>query len=70
MALLHGPDADHDPSADAQHAGQLPERARAPLHRGDVVDHGDGQHGVQALVAERKVQVITVEDLKVIFNEV
>ena len=63
MPLFHGPDADHDPPADPEDARQLSERAHAPLRRGDVVDDGHAEDGVQALVAERERQVITVQNL-------
>ena len=64
MALLHGPDADHDLPPDPERPGDLPDGPDPPLDGGDVVDHGDGQHGVQAVVAEWKAQVITIKDLK------
>ena len=64
VPLLHGPDADDDPAADPEHPGELSQRPHAALRRGDVVDHGDRQRRVHALVAERQRQVITVENLQ------
>ncbi len=64
MPLLHGPHADDDPTADAEHPAELPESLDAPLGGRDVVDHRDAQHRVQTLVAEREAQVITVEYLE------
>ena len=64
MSLLHGPDADDDPAADPEHPRQLPQRPHAALGRRDVVDDGDRQRSVHALVAERQHEVITVENLQ------
>ena len=64
VPLFHGPDADDDPAADPEHPGELAQRPHAALRRGDVVDDGDRQRRVHALVAERQQQVITVQNLQ------
>ena len=63
MPLLHRPHADHDLSPNPQCPSDLPDGPDPPLYGGDVVDDGDGQNSVETIIAERKAQVITMEDL-------
>jgi hypothetical protein len=64
VPLLHGPDADHHPPPYPDDPGEFPESSDASFRRGDVVDDGDRQNGVQTVVAKRQRQVITEHHLK------
>ena len=63
MLLLHRPDGDDKAAADPEDAGELLEGAHPTLGGREVVDHGDRQHRVEALVPEGQRQVVARQDL-------
>ena len=55
---------DDDPAPDPEDPGQLPQGPHPPLRGGDVVDDGDGEDRVKAVIFVRKRHVITDKYLK------
>lgn len=50
--MFHGPDGEEQPPPDSGDPCQFSERHGPPLHGCEVVDHRDGQHRVERLIAE------------------
>ena len=42
-----------------EYPGELSDGTNPPLRRGNVVDDGDGDHGVEAFIPVRQAQVVT-----------
>ena len=59
---------DDDPAPDPEDPGQLPQRPHPPLRGGDVVDHGNRENGVEAVIFVRKRHVITDKYLEIMFS--
>ncbi len=64
MALLHRPDADHDPASDAEDSTHFSQSLDPTLRRGHVVDDGHGEDGVEAGIPERKREIVAEQHLQ------
>jgi len=53
MLLFHSPDGYDESTPDPEDPRQLLQRVYSPLRGGKMMHHGDRQHRIEALFAER-----------------
>lgn len=63
MLLFHSPDGYNESTSDPEDPRQFLQRVHSPLRGGKMMHHGDRQHRIEALLAERQGQIIADQDL-------